>query len=245
MTRPLVVEFLGLPGVGKSHATRSVAKRLAAAGTPAHSASLRINHELGAWRRVLSKSGMCAAEAIGRPRSALRIFRALRRSGQRARLDVMRLAYNWLFVSRLLRRARTRPGIELLDEGIFQLLWSIGFAGREGSMRECSLLLSRRSAHAVSMPHVVVLVEARPDVVEARLAARGSRAGRVDRMAPNDRLAALQRGEDLLAEVLSERLGLIRPKSGPVLRRVRNGVRHELDADIDALVDELLSVAAR
>jgi hypothetical protein len=241
----VVVEFLGLPGVGKSYAARLVAARLDARGTPARSAGLRINEELGAWRRRLSKGGICAAEAIGRPRSTLRVFRALRGSRQRARVDVIRLTYNWLFVSRLLRRARTRSAVELLDEGIFQLLWSVGFAGGEGSIRECSALLLQGPAPVVSMPHVLVLVEAPPESVHARLAARGSRAGRIDRMVPNERPAALQRGEALLAEVLSESLGLIRPASGPMLRRVRNGAPHELDAGIDALVDELASLAAR
>ena len=155
----------------------------------------------------------------------------------------MRLAYNWLFVSGLLRRARTRPVIELLDEGIFQLLWSIGFAGGEGSIRECSLMLLRRPASAVAMPHMVVLVEAPLETVQARMAARGSRAGRVDRMAPEEQPRALERGAVLLSEVLSESVGLIRPDSGPVVRRVRSGAPHELDADIDALVAELVSLA--
>jgi hypothetical protein len=243
--RPLVVEFLGLPGVGKSHATRLVAARVEALGTPAQSTGLRINHEVGAWRRRLTKSGICAEEAIGRPRSSLRVVRSLRRSGQRAPLDVIRLSYNWLFVSRLLRRARTRPAIELLDEGIFQLLWSIGFAGAEGSIRECSDTLLRGPTSVVALPRVVVLVDAPPELVQARLAARGSRAGRVDRMESNQHPAALQRGLDLLAELLSDRVGLIRPPSGTLLWRLRNGALGELEADIDALAAELVSLAAR
>jgi hypothetical protein len=156
----------------------------------------------------------------------------------------MRLTYNWLFLSGLLRRARTRPVIELLDEGIFQLLWSIGLAGGEGSIRECSVMLLRRPARAVAMPHMVVLVEAPLETVQARMAGRGSRAGRVDRMAIAEQSRALERGADLLTEVLSDGVGLIGPDSGPVVRRVRSGDPDELDADIDALVAELVSLAA-
>lgn len=212
------------------------------AGTPVRSAALTINEELGAWRRRLSKGGLCAAEAIARPRTTFRVLRALLRSGQRAPIDVVRLSYNWLFVSRLLRRAHARPEIELLDEGIFQLLWSIGFAGAEQSIRECAALL-QRGPKTVCLPHVVVLVEARPEQVQARLAARRSRNGRLDRMAADEHAAALQRGVDMLAEVLSERVALVRPASGIVLRRVRNGAADELDADVDSLVDELAALA--
>lgn len=244
MARPLVVEFLGLPGVGKSHATWLVAARLGAVGTPVRSAGLRVNHELNAWRRVLSKSGVCAREALGRPRRALRVGRAVFRTGQRRRVDAVRLWYNWLFLAGLLRRARTRPVVELLDEGIFQLLWSIAFTGGERIIRDCSSTLLSGAAVAVLMPDVVVVVEAPLEVVQMRLASRGSRAGRVDRMMDAERRAALVRGVDLLAEVLSEEVGLIGGASGPLLRRVRNASSEELDADVDALVDELASLAA-
>jgi hypothetical protein len=243
-SQALVVEFVGLPGVGKSHATRLAAARLAALGTPARSSALRINHELGSCRRVLYKSGVCAAEALGRPGFASRVWRTLIQSGQQSRVDVVRLSYNWLFVVGLLRRARTRPVVELLDEGIFQLLWSIGFSGSDRVIRDCSSTFVEGPAHALPMPDVVVLVEAPLGVIQARLASRGSRAGRLDRIKATERRAALVRGSDLLEEVLSKGVGLVGGVSGPLLRRVRNGDPGELDADVDALVDELVSLAA-
>lgn len=243
--QPLVVEFVGLPGVGKSHATRLVATRLAAVDTPARSSGLRVNHELGTCRRVLYKSAVAAAEALSRPGRASRVGRALVRSGQQSRVDVVRLSYNWLFLVGLLRRARTRPVIELLDEGIFQLLWSIGFAGDERVIRECSSTLLGGRAHAVPMmPDVVVVVEAPLGLIQSRLALRGSRVGRVDRMGQAQRHAALVRGAHLLAEILSDDAGLVGGVSGPLLRRIRNGDPNELDADVDTLVAELASLAA-
>jgi hypothetical protein len=236
--QPLVVEFVGLPGVGKSHATRLVAADLTAAGTPARSSALRINHELGRSRRVLQKSGICAAEALGRPRRAASVGRALIGSGQQSRLDVVRLLYNWLFLVGLLRRARTRPVVELLDEGIYQLLWSIGFAGNERVIREHSSAFL-----GVPMPDVVVVVEAPLELIEARLASRKSRAGRLDRMDDAERQAALLRGADLLNELLTENVGPGGEVSRPLLRRIRNGGEGQLEADVAALVDELASLA--
>jgi hypothetical protein len=116
--RNIVVEFIGLPGVGKSHAARLVAGRLAANGIPVGSVALRVNHELRPTRRVLYKLGLCAGEMLQRPGSSLRVGRALIRSRQRSRVDVARLSYNCLFLVGLLRRARARPAVEMLDEGI-------------------------------------------------------------------------------------------------------------------------------
>jgi hypothetical protein len=233
--QPLVVEFVGLPGVGKSHATRLVAAGLAAAGTPTRSSALRINHEHGRSRRVLSKSSICALEALSHPRRAARVGRTLIGSDQQSRVDVLRLLYNWLFLVGLLRRARTQPVVELLDEGIYQLQWSIGFAGGERVLAD----LSSTFLDGPPMPDVVVVVEAPLEVIQTRLASRRSRAGRLDRMDEAERQAALVRGADLLNELLS---GLGGEGYGPLLRRIRNGGSDDqLAADVAALVDDLAS----
>jgi len=95
----------------------------------------------------------------------------------------------------------------------------------------------------VLLPDVVVVVEAPLGLIQARLASRKARAGRLDRMEGAERQAALVRGADLLNELLSENVGLGGEASGPLLRRVRNGGAGQLEADVAALVDELASLA--
>lgn len=237
----LVVEFVGLPGVGKSHAARLVGAGLEAAGIPVSSAALRVNHELGTLRRVVYKSGIGAGEMLRHPTSPVRVGRALIRSRQQSRFDVARLSYNWFFLVGLLRRARARPGVELLDEGTVQQLWSIAFAGGEDVIRDCSRELLEASPTAQPLPDVVVLVEAPIGLVESRVEARRSRAGRLDRMERAERRPALVRGARLFDELLADDGGLLRPSSAPRLRRLRNADARELGADVDALVDELVT----
>jgi hypothetical protein len=237
------VEFVGLPGVGKSHVNRLVAARLAGSGTPVRSTYLSINHELDPRRRVIHKAAICLAELARRPGDALRLGRVVGRSGQKSRVDVARMFYNWLTVRGLVRRARSRPGVELLDEGTFQILWSLGLGGRDRAARRCASILADRPMPDTSLPDVVVLVEAPLEVIIERIALRASRDARIDRMDKAERRAALLRGADLLAEVLSDEVGLIGRFSVP-LRRVRNGDPEDLDADLDALVRELASRVA-
>ena len=189
---------------------------------------------------MLRKSAICAAEALGRPRRAASVGRALIGSGQQRRLDVVRLLYNWLFLVGLLRRARTRSVVELLDEGVYQLLWSIGFAGDERVVRAHSSTFLEGAPSAVPMADVVVVVEAPLELIQARLASRTSRDGRLDRMEDAERQAALVHGADLLNELLSENVGEV---SRPLLRRIRNGDSGQLEADVAALVAELASLA--
>lgn len=242
--RPLVVEFVGLPGVGKSYATRLVADALVAVGTPVRSAALRVNHELGPCRRVVYKGSLAVSEIVRRPHGALRVGRALIRSDQENRFDVVRLAYNWFFLLGLSRGARRRAAVELLDEGIVQQLWSIGFAGGERAIRECSATLLGGSVGAMAIPDVVVVVEAPLEVVESRLVTRRSGAARVDRMDAAGRQASLARGAELFDELLSGDLGAARGGSQPLVRRIRSGDASVFGADVDALVGELASMAA-
>ena len=237
----LVVEFVGLPGVGKSHAARLVGARLEAAGIPVGSAALRVNHELGTIRRVLYKFGIGAGEMLRHPTSPVRVGHALIRSRQQSRFDVVRLSYNWFFLLGLLRRVRAQPGVELLDEGTVQQLWSIAFAGGEEAIRECSREMLEASPTARPLPDVVVHVEAPIGLVESRVKARGSRAGRLDRMELAERQPALVRGLRLFDELLAADDGLVRPSSASRLRRLRNADAREFRADIDALVDELVT----
>jgi hypothetical protein len=181
-------------------------------------------------------------EALGSPARTASVARALIGSGQQSRVDAARLLYNWLFLVGLLRRARTRPGVELLDEGIYQLLWSVGFAGGENVIRGLSSAFLEGPSAAVPKTDVVVAVDAPLELIEARLAARGSRAGRLDRMGDAERQAALARGADLLDELLSESEGRLGDASGPLLRRVRNGESGQLEADVAGLVEELASL---
>jgi len=239
--QPVVVECLGLPGVGKSHVTRLLAARLATTGVPAGSALLSINHDYGRWRRIVRKSGMGAVEVTRAPRRALRVARMLMRSGQQSRVDVVRLAYNWFVYAALVRRARSQPRVELLDEGLFQLLWSAGFAGRDRAIHDCAAALVETNG---ATPDVVVLVEAPVNAILNRLERRSSGGARIDRMTIGVRHAALDRGAGLLAEVLSEKRALFGSAATPIVRTIRNEGAEALDADIDALARELASLAS-
>lgn len=238
----LLVEFVGLPGVGKSHATRRLAARLADAGVPSRSSALVLHEELPPPARILRKSAACAAQVVRRPGPSWRLVRTLVRTGQKRRLDVLRLAYNWLARVDLVRRARSSPGVELLDEGPLQLLWSVGFQGREDTLRKWGSTLTE-TAPVGFLPDVVVVVLAPLDVIEARLSARGKRAGRADRMDVTQRKAALIHGADLLVEILRAAPALVDGGGGPMLRSIRNADPGEFEADVDELARDLASRA--
>ena len=95
---------------------------------------------------------------------------------------VVRESLNWLVVTSALRR-RPAPGtIRILDQGMFQAIWSIGLGARESVIARFDPSL----ALAMPIPDVVVVVEADLAAVIGRLQRRSGSGSRVDAWSPDD-----------------------------------------------------------
>jgi len=171
----LLVEFLGLPGAGKSELSRLVAGRLRRLALPVHEPSYGLAHDIGATARIARKSARVARELALHPRSAARAASVLARSGQPSLVCCGEILFNWLLVSSLARRARRRRGLHLIDEGLAQGAWSIALEGRLEPALE---LLGDLPPELV--PDLLVVVQASTTAVTGRLRSRPQHDSRLD-----------------------------------------------------------------
>jgi thymidylate kinase len=192
------VEFLGLPGAGKSGVSRRVAEILTSGGHSVVDTNYELTHRTGAWTRRLLKTGTILRELAFHPVYAARSARAIAGTKQRTASDLSGAVANWLFVSGLLRGRGRDRAIHLLDEGIFQALWSVGFSAASGDWPA----VARSAGAGFPAPDVVVLVNASTATVERRLRARGPRQSRIEDRLDTDR-EILEASERLLARVRS------------------------------------------
>ena len=224
--RPFVVEFLGLPGAGKSAVCRCVAARLRARGIAVAEpigvlAQTRRQGASGALKR-LRKALTVARECLAHPGASLGSVRAIAASLQPSPVVSTRLALNWLLLRSLLRASRRAP-VALFDQGLLQALWSIALEGRNGIGRLATALAGSRD-----LPDAVVVVECGPDVAAARLASRHGRESRADRWSAQDH-ARFLRAVNVLAQVeaLVPRLRVLRR---PIrVMRIENGAGGDLE----------------
>jgi broad-specificity NMP kinase len=168
----LVVEFLGLPGVGKTTLALEVAKLLP--DLPVRSAYGHLSGRNWVARR-LSNARDIARLALEHPRYVAQTVRVIRASGQRTPYDGLKVTNNWLNVSALTLASRRAPGITLFDQGTFQALWSVGYSAEEEARPAC---LTRLGA-LMPKPNLLVLVAADLTTVQRRLRARGGRESRL------------------------------------------------------------------
>jgi len=170
-----VLEFFGVPGVGKSYLVRT--------GVPADierpmewfsqgARAQRITRKVWLMLRRLPTAVSSTLWA----RELISLYPAM---GRRRWWKVL---FNWVFVDCLIREAaRCRTPVLVLDQGIAQALWSTQFgAGGRCPSEEVRALLRRYLEGLPISEWVVVRVTAPPEIVKKRVEGR-EEFGPVDR----------------------------------------------------------------
>ncbi|GAA1329790.1 hypothetical protein GCM10009647_068570 [Streptomyces sanglieri] len=90
-------------------------------------------------------------------------------TNQASTADRIRVGFNLQYVARVLVRARSTPGVTLLEQGPYQGVWSVGLR----SSIDWSLIFDRFDQFlSRTAPDLVVLVEADTDTIVNRLRSR-------------------------------------------------------------------------
>ena len=236
----LVVEFVGLPGAGKSALSRQVAGLLRAAGVMASEPIARLDGT-GTASRTLTKVRYGLGAAAAAPLTGTRWVRAFLAMKQRSLTDIGRVALNWFFLAGLTDELKNRPGVHLLDQGIFQGLWSAAYAAREGAIKPPELI--GRLVQTLPPRMLVIMVETSPDSLRRRLHQRLGGDSRLERdlargesdQSMGRAVAAFSSMQELLA--LLERRGTI------ALMRVRGEDPELLQVTAEAVAGRILAAA--
>jgi thymidylate kinase len=164
----MVVEFLGLPGAGKSTLARLAAEALVERGIAVEYVNRTLTHGAGPPRRWLRKAGRVIEGLVRTPRCSALTIRRIHETRQRSPRDFLITAFNWLLVTTLVRRAAASRKVFLLDQGIAQALWSVGFSAQGQAWQETM----RQVASCAPAPDMIFLVHAGLLNIKDRLALR-------------------------------------------------------------------------
>ncbi len=163
-----VIEFTGIPGVGKSTLSRRTAAMIASE-YPRVMEPISRNEDRSNLYRILSKGRYAAESTLRRPRTTINAIRDIRATEQPTTIDFVRVAFNFQYVAGVVTRARSTACITLLDQGLYQALWSIGLC----SPADWSNLFDRfENLLSRTAPDLVVLVEAEHETITERLRSR-------------------------------------------------------------------------
>jgi hypothetical protein len=231
--RSVVVEFVGVPGAGKSTLAERAAAQLRALGVPVHlhahpaAPDPAPRSRLEKYLRYTKYLPAFVAVGCRHPAFAARTTSCVLRSGQRSLWDAAKVLHNLFRMTRLLRRCRRRHGVHLVDQGVLQSLWAVAYSA--GSSRPDTL--PRLASAFVALPDVAVVVKAPAPVLRGRLVERAVAIGRLDAELRHDP-SALARAVESVASVEAA-LASSRWRHAVRLLSVDNTDPTDLDASVD------------
>jgi hypothetical protein len=224
------VELAGIPGSGKSRRVRALAAALSARGVLVHQPQSLVAPSTPTGLRLARKAVACGAVALGAPARTARIVRGVARSGQPGAADVAGRSVQWLLAQRITDGARLREGVSIVDEGLVQAVWSTALRGDMDTV-----LRAVASTRPVPTPDMVVVVRVPPELALARLTDRASRHSRTQLLPEAEGLAELERGAQLLDQLVEWWSSEALTPAGVVSL---SGA-HDSVADRDLLVDRI------
>lgn len=162
-----LVEFFGVPGVGKSY----LLKKLVPSDAYKHQVKY---YEGGRANRIRRKILLVLKHfptAISTAFLIRRVIALYSQNGLRRRCKVL---FNWLFIDSLIREvAQSRKSILALDQGIVQALWSTNFgAVQDPPLEKIHALLKHYLETLPQLELTIVRVTAPFDLVMHRLVGR-------------------------------------------------------------------------
>jgi len=194
----LVVEIAGLPGTGKSVLADAVMQRLTTEGVTTTDVTSGFGPTTSTMGRVTRKTSSLSRAVLTRPslRGIATVAVGVRQPSVRDR--IVRPA-NLVVAAELTRRARTRVGINVMDQGVTQDSWSLALrADREQALARLERILS-----VAPLPDLIVYVEAARSALVERLEARPSRHSRLQRQPRTQLRDELKYGGELFESIFA------------------------------------------
>lgn len=178
--RGLIVEFVGLPGSGKSTVSHAVAEILRGCGQPISERSFEIAHGLSASPRRLTKLRLAWRTVRRHPWWALSLATQIARTGQRHWREGAARILELLYLCGLVAEQSRRDGIHLLDQGFFVGLWSTCI-GASSAVPLGRLVEIGTRCCGRSPADLVIVLEVEPAIAVERLRRRPGATSRLER----------------------------------------------------------------
>ena len=216
----IYVEFVGLPGAGKSVASRHVAELLRSAGFAVTEPTYRLDHVVRPIGRRVRKAWYALRGLLTEPREGGFWTQVLWQSRQPSIGRLIAEAMNWFYLMATVRRKTLEPGIHLFDQGLCQAIFSIAYEASCTDITSHASLV--RLASSLPSHSVIIVVEASLGTISSRLRSRPGLASRVERdMAAGLSATGFTRAMGALARTESA-VGRLSRKGRITLLRLRN-----------------------
>jgi hypothetical protein len=157
--------------------SRHLAGALRQEGLTVREVTYEIDHFHRRPARMLLKLARFAGYVGSNPRRSISAWARIAATRQATLSDLARSAFNWTYVASIAASRRIPGSVTLLDQGIAQAAWSVGFAAQADSWLD---LTWDPGAEAMVGPDMVVHVQAPLHLIRERLSRRDPHVSRLE-----------------------------------------------------------------
>lgn len=231
------VEFLGIPGSGKTYLSREVAKDLIVRGYKVFEITERIAN-LTDFQRFIIKLSYVSYELLLHLRLSMRMIMVLSRVRYKKFWRLFKVGFNWFFLASITRRMlRSKDHcLYLLDQGIFQAIWSINFEVKNIKYKDdFNRAILKLYSWLFSRPMVVIVINVKDDTLIRRLRDRKFGHSPLDRYLFPDLLNA----QNALDTVKALAFSIIANHPGLSIISVNNNNKDELRKAVQQIYEHI------
>jgi glycosyltransferase involved in cell wall biosynthesis/thymidylate kinase len=192
----ILVEFIGLPGSGKSTLNYEVAEVLKDRGIRVESPTMDITKRF-IFFRVPVKLYFFCSETIFHPFFSLKLYSFIISTEQKGLNNLVKVFFNLSYVVNLIRRSKRNRQISLLDQGIIQALYSIIFSAG----LDIDDIIKR--IPELPLPDLVVSLQVSKENVLKRINRREYIQSRIEFYGESERYNFLEKAENILNKLES------------------------------------------
>jgi len=201
---PIFIEFVGMPGSGKTTLSHRAAEILREKGTTVLEPTYSINNEIRIIQRYLIKSWYSIKLAWLRPVWALDWFFLVVQSRQKSLKDFVLMSINCFFILEIYRQHGRHNYIYFLDQGICQALLSLSYNSETENFIERKL--GTVSCFLSPLGFRIIHIETDVDTIIQRLKKRHKKQSRLELITNTTEFVEIIRGENRKIEHLLKML---------------------------------------
>lgn len=171
--RHLLIEFIGLPGAGKSTISKQVREELKDSDIIFDNL-IGIECPLSRLNRSIWKIKYIVKEIVLHPAFNLKQINLILRSKQETFMDFIIVTTNWIIMMGQWRKGKKTGKNIISDQGIVQAVWSVFLSAKEDMCIEEFL-------DQVDLPDIVFYIKIDREIMKLRLTKRNSGQSRMER----------------------------------------------------------------